>query len=234
MLRVNQLNGFGVIERRVPSTIERLGHVNSTANNITYTFGGQSLGEAAADRYIIVAVAFRDDGLSADATAVSVAGVAATEFGNVSFANSSESCYTGFWIVALPSGTTGDIVITGNTTMTEVAATWYRVTGLASATPTDTSTDTAGTGVNVMDMNLDVQAGGIVLAIATSDVEGIACTWTGIVDEDDDVGLGNMRATAASRKQTAAGAAQAIQVTMGTGNLRACSSAAHWAAINGF
>jgi hypothetical protein len=197
----------------------------SGANNPGYTFAAMDFGEAAADRYIIAAVDLSANSGSLDATSVTIGGVSATEATARTFTSGSVSHYAGLWIAAVPSGTSGDVVVNASTTLRDGAVTTYRVTGIASATPTDTDFDESAS-TSTYTMDLDTTYGGIVIATGNNEDQTTGYSWTG-VDEDDDYQIDNIRFSAASRRITSPGLAQAVSCTTGTS--RGVAVCAHWA-----
>lgn len=103
----------------------------SATGGTSKTFSSVNLGTEHDSRYIVVGV---NTSLanSTKTTAVSVAGVSATNVVNQTFG----TYHTSMWIAAVPTGTSGDVVVTA-------AASSYHVTSVAalylsSATPTAT------------------------------------------------------------------------------------------------
>jgi hypothetical protein len=114
MLVLNQLNGFGVKNRRVP--LETLTFTDSASNDggagNPYTFSGMSLGAAHEGRRIIVCYQGNEAGHNLDA--VSVGGVAAEFIAEYQFSTTIRS---EIWIADVPDGTTGDVVLTGTSSV---------------------------------------------------------------------------------------------------------------------
>lgn len=146
---------------------------------ITYTFSTQSLGSAAADRFIICAVTGRaSDGGARTISSVTIGGVSATINAQVDTSGTS----TGIVCAAVPSGTTGDVVVTWSDTMTDANIALYRCTGLSSATALATATSAADPGVGTV----IIKTGGIIIGIATDDDGSHTCTWTGLTENYDE------------------------------------------------
>ncbi|HVM18494.1 MAG TPA: hypothetical protein VM307_00880 [Egibacteraceae bacterium] len=146
-----------------------------TADLTTYTFASQNLGAAASDRHIIVSVHSRAGGTSAmSIVSVTVGGVAATIVRQQRNAGTDTSM-AGLAIAAVPSGTTGDVVVVFSTAQARCAIALWRATGI-SPTPTDARDSTAVAPT----ATLDVQAGGFIVGAATvSGADGTSSTaWT--------------------------------------------------------
>jgi len=90
----------------------------SDATNLqTYTFSSQNLGAANSKRYIIVAIASRNTRLGTTINSVRIGGVTATISVQSNHDDSPNSSVAGLAVANVPTGTTGDIVVTFSTTM---------------------------------------------------------------------------------------------------------------------
>ena len=106
----------------------------------TYTFSSQNLGTAAPDRHIIVGVAARKGGSATTISSVTVGGVSATIVDQYSNSDSNSNI-SGIAIASVPTGTTGDIVVTFGAQMVRAVIAVYRATNLSSATEFDKAED---------------------------------------------------------------------------------------------
>jgi hypothetical protein len=144
---------------------------SSSTDASSYTFSAESLGTADSDRYILVGIAARAAS-ARTISSVTIGGVSAT----ILIDHSSSLSLAGFAIAAVPSGTTGDVVVTFSGTMVRCAIAVYRLLGLGSTTPTDTGTDG---GVASLTTNLDINAGGAAFAVGHRAATGTP-TWTNL------------------------------------------------------
>lgn len=128
----------------------------------TYTFTGVSLGAEHARRFIVIFTG---------GSAVSVSGVAATKHNNV------------FWIALVPTGTSGTIVVTNPSIVTEMQIVVWSVTKLRTAAPVNYY---EGTG------SIDIPGitGGCVLGAAMG--VGPDHIWTGL-SESAEIGMESSR-----------------------------------------
>jgi len=149
-----------------------------TVNRTTYTFSTVNLGTAAADRYIIVAVASRRASGTPSISSATINGETATVVAPIG----SLGNYTAFLIAHVPTGATGDIVFTFDSGMLRAEYAAWEVTGLASATPTDTGTSTAAAPT----ANIDVVAGGFALGVAMVASTAGTTAWTNLANERAD------------------------------------------------
>lgn len=121
-----------------------LGETPDPANASTYTFSSESLGTADADRYIIVGVVARKAGSTdCSITSMTIGGVSATEL--LDQGNTDANCDVGgLYIANVPTGTTGDVVVTFPATMVRAAISLWRAVDIATPTvPTDSAASTA-------------------------------------------------------------------------------------------
>jgi hypothetical protein len=151
-----------------------------TVNGTTFTFSAQNLGAAAADRYIHVAV-FGREGSPPNPTqlsSVTVGGVTATI--NIQQTDGDRETVA-IVTAAVPTGTTGNIVVTWAESHDNCEVAVYRSLGLITAVAIDTDSSTADPGT----ATLTALAGGFCIGAATQRAVGSA-TWSGGVAEDYD------------------------------------------------
>ena len=202
-LQSSQLIGFGagVGTVTVAFTAAAVDTVNATA----FTFSGHSLGAAEANRKIVITVF--GVGTTASSRLVStltIGGVSATLA--IAVQNSTEDHYAcEIWYATVPTGTTGDVVVTWNAAMGNCAIGAFRVIGAA-------ITDHANASDNDSDpltANINVPAGGILIGGGGEDAVA-TFTWTNITEAYDEAVEGNQRHTGASKEFTALQDALAI------------------------
>lgn len=154
-----------------------LQHATDDAEQSSYTFSAQNLGGAEPGRRIVVAVGARA-GLT-DITDCTIGGVSATRHA-ISAANV-QAQYLALFSAVVPTGTTGDVVVTVSGQASRCGIALYAVTG-GSSTLTDT--DNRGT---VGGLSLDAAAGGVCVAATYGyDVTAYTWSWSGDVTEDDE------------------------------------------------
>jgi len=155
----------------------------------TYTFSSLSLGSADSTRKIIVFISARNI-TARTVSSVTVAGVSATAVaGNV---NSQDLVSS--WIASVPTGTTGDVVVTMSGAATRCGVNIYRLvnsTGLsASALP-----------VASTNYNITTPSGNSVVAAMTADTGSGHSTnivWTGLTEDVDSNWSTNIQTSTAS------------------------------------
>lgn len=165
------------------ASIFDLSYLTATHDNVdrtTYTFSSQSLGTADSNRYIVVGVGFVSSTETQSISSVTVGGVSASSL--TSFTEEDEGTWSScaqIWIAAVPTGTTGDVVVTLNGTASVCAiGLWRLITD--NITPVATNTDTADS----ITVNVNTQNGGGVVAIAQCR-NGSTSTWTGVTEDFD-------------------------------------------------
>ena len=122
-------------------TVSYLGSYASGSAAQTFTVSGAALGDAASNRTIVVAAAGALNNAGARSVSTLTVGGSTATF--IARKNSGGGGVTEFWSVALPSNTTGDIVVTftgGNNLMSAVGIAWWRV--LDAGQPISTDSDT--------------------------------------------------------------------------------------------
>lgn len=142
---------MGFIQAQKPPQVSYVTQVASSAAQTTYTFSGVSLGAAASDRLVIV-------GVVATATAVrllssaTIAGIPAT----INVQSPTDAASVAAIVSAVvPTGTTGNIVVTFNGSMVHSAISVYRAVQLRSIVPVSTDHQVDGSGTTATG-NVDV------------------------------------------------------------------------------
>lgn len=147
----------------------------SSSNLTTYTFSGRSLGSAADDRYILVC-AFAL-GLSARTlSSVTIGGINATTILTASDDDGFTYVSTAMVIAKVPTGTTGDIVVTWSGGLSGCGIGVYRLTNLESATPTATASDVIPSS-NALSASLTIPVDGCGVGYAAQYNYTAARTW---------------------------------------------------------
>lgn len=152
------------------------------ADLTTYTFASQNLGTASSDRYIIVGASGRDFGTTAKSiTSVTVGGVSATEIHQAQ-GTATGTTVSGLYIAAVPTGTTGDVVVTFSEVFIKSNIALWAATGLDSAYDFASSTTSVS---NALTTDVDVLAGGSAVSLSTSDSNALTMSWAGITKDGD-------------------------------------------------
>lgn len=165
----------------IPATVSFQTSTINNADLTIYTFSSQAIGTAEADRKVVVGVSGHGSTASARSiSSMTIGGVSATLL--VASVNSAESQYiTELWQAPVPTGSTGDVVITFNATMGYVGIGSYAVTG-ATLSAHATALDTVG---DPLSTTIDVPAGGVLIGACGDNAAGFI--WTGITEKYDEI-----------------------------------------------
>lgn len=168
----------------------------SGANNTVWIFSGLSMGAADADRYIIVAVHSRMNTYIPTISDVTVGGNAATLVASQKAASTAGS-FLALYIVALPAGTTADVVVTNGASVLTTSVDIFRMVGASSATASDTAGAELASSSAAVSVTLDIPAGGGAVALAAAYDGAGTFTWTGLTEASDRVIDGDATSSAA-------------------------------------
>lgn len=158
---------------------------NSTADSNTYTFTAQAIGTAAADRIVIVG-AFGGSNSPAAITGITVQGITGVQSGHAD--NTGNNVSLAIWAIAVPTGTTGDIVVTIGGTKGRCGIIVWNATGTnITATDTQHQEQNSGGGATSLSITPVVQAGGFFVTLVgtgtTNDAGGF--NWTNATERVD-------------------------------------------------
>lgn len=181
-----------------------------TTDTNAYTFAAQNLGTATSDRYIIVSAIARKAGASTTLSSVTIGGVSATII--VQNTNTiTNTDVAALVIAAVPSGATGDIVVTWGATMVRCAIGVWRVTELASPTASDSDSSLA----NDPTVNLDSPVNGFIIGAGIT-AASTSATWTNLTEVFDAAVEALVTYTGASDTFTDAQSGRAITIDFAT------------------
>lgn len=184
---------------------------NDETDATSYTATGVSFSTASATRAIVVAVMGRvPSGNPVAPTSVTIGGVSASLV--VSKETAADRNSASLWIAAVPTGTSGDIVVDfGGVTQQRCGLGWWATYNLSSLTAHATnSSDVSGAALDV-----NTQAGGLAFGMGDSgSATATTFTWTGLTEDFDiAVGSGNGWFTGASLETASASTPLAITCT---------------------
>jgi hypothetical protein len=147
----------------------------------TYTFASQDLGTADAGRYIVAIVHARVASGTLTLSSASIAGVSATIALQETNSSATAKSVCALVIAAVPTGTTGDVVVTFSTGALRAAIQLYRVLGIDGLTASDTATSTDSSPVGSM----DIPAGGIAFAGVNNGSSSTSFAWSNLTEDVD-------------------------------------------------
>ena len=204
------------------STAEAIANVASATTNsqlTTYTYSSVALGTASETRAVYVFVTAQEPGTAPpDVSSLTVGGVSATRVSDVS--NSVEPQYyvSELWRADVPSGTTGDIVVTWNTPQSRCGVIAWAVTGDHNLFDLQTSSNTSAS------FTLTGVPDGSVILAGRGGTGGERVTWGSDVTEniDEDIEPGGVcHSGASSTKSTGGNFTVTCARTDGTTDTRA-------------
>lgn len=213
-LMVNQLNGFGVGRVGTPSggpsgpTLTHTDATSSAGSVATYTFTGRSIGAAAGDRVVIVAVSTaRSSAIGARTiNSVTLTGNAMTPTNTPLQLGSQVTM--GLFYLAFPTGTTADIVVTLSNSNAGCAIDVWSMTGQSSNTPFDAP---LGGSASVA---VDIDDGGCLAAVGGGCAGTLGdMAWTGATETSDTTIGGVYRQTAAAASLLSAETNRSVGIT---------------------
>ncbi len=174
---VNHLIGFGARRAAGATAITRtyITSAASASDLTTYTFAG-IVATAGATRKCVAVITARGATATTTLSTCTIAGVSATCTTLYGAGNSQVSIA----VADVPTGSTGDVVVTFSAGMARAAVALYDMFGASSSTPTATGNDAT----DAYTYSLTCTAGSVVFAGAT-DAETSSFTWTNLTENVD-------------------------------------------------
>lgn len=168
-------SGGGVIDL---SLVDSAG---DSGNQTTYTFTDRALGDAAADRTIVVG--FHAEGSTGRTiSSLDIASGTETIIGTLQESN---GIYCAMYRADIASGTTGTITITWSGSMNRCAITVYRLSGHSASAPAASNATTNAS--SALSFTLSPTVGNATIGVATSNQDGIwnGVSWTELTEDHD-------------------------------------------------
>lgn len=153
------------------------GATSSSADLTAYTFSAHDIGTAAVDRIVVVGT----KGVSALASTLStvtIGGVSATIAVQQNTDVTGQTFHAGISYAFVPSGATGDIVVTFSAAQVRAAVMVYALA--AASAPTQTIASAADPAV----LTLDILANGLAIGIGTVN-QATTQTWANLTEDSD-------------------------------------------------
>lgn len=201
-------------------------HQVSNSDLTTYTFAALSFGAAAGNRLVIAGISGQNSS-ARTISSVTIGGVAATQL-VTTINGASVFNRVALYAALVPTGTTGDVVVTFSGSCFRAACAVWRATNVFSLTPVSTGSDTNDPST----ANLSVVAKGIAVGFASEYVNGAATSysWTNLtesVDADSNDGGDHITYSGACANISADNASLAITAdpaAAGSGRAFVCAS----------
>ena len=151
----------------------------------TYTFTSKTIGAADPSRYVVVAVGSPANSSNRTISSVTLGGVTMTQVASsfLSAAGGGAFAETALYILQVPVGTTGTVVVTWSGAADRMAIGVFALYNLQSATPTSTPSTSSA---NPATASINVVAGGVVVAATFAFAGGaFTHTWAGLTKNYD-------------------------------------------------
>lgn len=158
-----------------------LTHIEDATDAAVYSGGvwsGVSFGVAASNRKLAILHAVRNSAGDGTLTSITIGGVTATAV--VSLTGSGNTNKSHIQIADVPTGTSGNIVITWSTTQLRAGAGLYAIYGAGSSTASDTDSSIA----DPASVTLTVPAKGVAIGGGYGG-NGVSASWTGLTENYD-------------------------------------------------
>lgn len=200
---------------------------SNTTDLTTYTFSSQSFGAAATDRIVTVTIGARNN-VSRTISSVTIGGVSATA--NVTAINTGSGAdVAAIYSAAVPTGTTGDVVVTFSGSMQRCVVGIYRTVGSSGVAASDTDTDLTLTS-QALTATIDVPAGGSAIGVCWNASGGTSSVaWTNLTEDYETAPETVSNATSGAHSNFAsAQTALAITTTFDAGVARGALAIASW------
>ncbi len=166
---------FGIVSQSFAvNSVSYLGNAVNGNNTDIYTFS-MSFGSESTDRYLISVVSCTLG--SSIIGSVKIGGITATEVSSLTNGSVSSKIH----IAAVPTGTSGNVVISSGAAMYGCGVALYRATGLNSATAYDNKTSTASPG----SVTIGIAHPGFVIAGTSAGAANFTTTWSGTSNDYD-------------------------------------------------
>lgn len=190
--------GLGVDGSASPFDLSFLSVQFSASDLSTYTFSTVGFGAADADRKIAFAFFVPKGDPPVTVTSVTIGGVTASFVTNT---DASATAATGFiYEAAVPTGTTGDIVVTlsGGPAIRCIGGVWRIISGTSSSGQKNASSSASGLAVTVT-----IPSGGVGIYASYNAASSSYAAWNNLDAEDFDQVVETTRAAAGGRRTTA-------------------------------
>lgn len=206
---------YGRAARRSTVSASYLTSTNINSNLTTYTFSSMSFGAAHSSRIIVCTVGSVATASSPSISSFTIGGVSATQAKFATTDVGGDVIKTAIYYAAVPTGTSGDVVITWSDGMDSCEIGLYRMINNLSATPyhTNSGATTSGTSVST---TLNIPAQGFAVGVEASESTTSNVTWTGLTEDYDLLVDGGRKGSGASSFPHAAETGKTITAATST------------------
>lgn len=195
---------------------------NSTSALTTYTFAAQSLGAEDSSRRIVVVTAATRLGSPAAVSSMTIGGVSASLAVARGNGNANEGAVE-IWHASVPTGTTGDVVVTWTTGMLRCAISVFR---LINSAVSPSATNSNANSSSAVSATIDIPQKGVAIAGVYNN-GSTTYTWTNLT-EAYDVTFGATAFSSAADAFATAQTALSITATQASNNPPQALVVASW------
>lgn len=174
--------------------------VTEASGGTTITYPTVAIGTAAANRVVAVIFACRSGTANMTASAVTIGGIAATQVSGAAGSSGSLQGGSDIWYASVPTGTTGNIVVTWSSATT---ATGIQVYSILTTTPTPASGNGIAGVTTSLNTNITVPASGVGISGMYAQ-SGAVVSWTNATADNHGVITGARGLDAAHTTSTGA------------------------------
>lgn len=199
-----------------PAVLTYRSTTTDTVARTTYTFSGLTFGTAETNRLMVVCITGYD--VSTSISSVTIGGISAT----IHRQNTTSLSCMGIASAVVPTGTTGDVVVTFGDAADDAAIDLYSITNLQSTAIVNNSIDTT----EPLDITISADSGSAIIAFANNVNNPTVVTWGGTigVTKNSDVHLSSIiKHTSASKNDGASGTVTCSYTNPNANRLIVCS-----------
>lgn len=170
------MDAFSSTAATITFALDFVAHAEDTVGGSPITFTGISFGTADTNRIIAVPVCWRANADGDTITGMTIGGVSATQASGAYVSATGGAWISDIWYAAVPTGTSGNVVVTFSATTSRTGIATYRIiTG--TSTPTSVQ-NTSGNGT-VISKAITINSGGKGLAFFSDRIgSGTNIVWT--------------------------------------------------------
>lgn len=205
-------------------------HAEDTVGGSPITYSALSFGVADVNRVIVVQICNRAGATSALIASVTIGGISATQVsGALADTGGTGLWVSDMWQATVPTGTSGNVVVTYANSSTRSAVDLYRIVTATKTATAAVSAQNAATSAGLTSPSITVPVGGVAISIFGSrgPASGTDVTWTNATKDFSAIQFGGA-ATASAATTTASGSTTISGVIGGSGSTAVVLSVAAW------
>lgn len=205
-------------------------HAEDIVGGTTITYSALSFGVADVNRVIVVQICNRATATGATVASVTIGGISATQVsGALADTGGAGLFATDIWQATVPTGTSGNVVVTYTNSSTRSAVDLYRIVTATKTATAAVSAQNAATAAGLTSPSITVPVGGVAISMFGSRGPGTAndVTWTNATKDFTAIQFG-ASATASAATTTASGSTTVSGAIVASGSTAVALSVAAW------